>query len=258
VLVWQSNNGYSKWHGYLPLGEQGNSKKDFENNDRHLEIPLYFAYEDYFMEAYGGFQKAPSNPSSVLDGLSFCMTSTHSPYRGNSTLNENPLIREITHRVPGLDDKNRFKPANDWNKYAVPTTISPAVGAPTTLSQLNIAINDDGSVDPQNKEIASYNELWINKSDADELGINDGSLLQVENPIGAVRCVARVSYRSSRGHVVLPNGAWYDPRPIANSYNHDFVDVGGCPNTLMASQPSRYDVGDPQNSAFVKIVKISD
>jgi anaerobic dimethyl sulfoxide reductase subunit A len=96
----------------------------------------------------------------------------------------------------------------------------------------------------------------MNPTDATEKGIEDGNLVQVENPIGAVRCVAHLSKRCARGYVDLHQGCWYDPRPLPNSYGHDSVDVGGNCNTLMASQPSRVDHGNGQQSAMVKIFKV--
>lgn len=251
VFVWQYENRFSKWHGYLPLEKRGQPHKDIEGDRIVVEIPLYYAYEDYFMEAYG------SNPSK-LNGLQFLLTTSHDRYRSHSSMAESPLMRELTHRVPGKGADGKYKQANDWNDYSMAPDQAAQVNEPSVSPVLNRTINADGTVSAANKEIASYSEIWMNETDGKEMGLEDGDLVQVENPIGAVRCVARLTKRCSRGYVGLHQGCWYDPRPLANSYNHDFVDVGGNCNTLMASQPSRVDHGNGQQSAMVKIFKVTD
>ena len=243
VLVWQYENKFSKYHGYLPEAQRGQQHKDLEGDRIVLEIPLYNAYQDYFMEAYGG--------ESAIADLPFVMTTTHNRYRSHSSLAENPMLRELSHRVPGRDDKGNFKPANDYNNYAVGPKAF-AVNKGGTYPTSNQTINADGSVDEANKSIASYSEIYINATDGKELGIEDGDLVEVSNPIGIVRCVARLTVRCSRGFVDLHQGSWYDPREIGGKT----VDVGGNANTLMASQPSRIDHGNGQQSAMVKITKI--
>ncbi len=245
VLKWQYENRFSKFHGYLPAEQRGQQHKDSEGNDIVLSIPLYYAYEDYFMEAYGGAER--------LNELKYLLTTTHDKYRVHSSLAENPLLRELTHRVPGQDSKGKFKKANDYNHFAtVPNAF--AVQATGTFSAPNSTINADGTVDQANKEIASYSEIYMNKSDAESNGIKDGDLLEVSNPIGTVRVVARLTERCAKGYVDLHQGNWYDPREIGDKT----VDVGGCANTLMASQPSRIDHGNAQQSAMVKITKVEN
>jgi anaerobic dimethyl sulfoxide reductase subunit A len=92
----------------------------------------------------------------------------------------------------------------------------------------------------------------MNREDAESKGISDGDLIQVENPIGAVRVIARVTDRCIRGHMNLHQGSWYDPNPI------DGVDDGGCANTLMSCIPSRYDCGNSQQFAYVRVKKITN
>jgi anaerobic selenocysteine-containing dehydrogenase len=251
VFTWQYENRFSRWHGWLPAGLRGQRHLDFENDRFVLEIPLYYAYEDYFMEAYGN---TPAN----LTGLNFLLTTTHDRYRSHSSLAENPMLRELTHRVPGRDARGEYKPANDYKDYSAGPEQAFAVNGGGEISLLNRTINPDGTVNPENKGIASYTEIWMNEADGRDMGLEDGDLVQVENPIGAVRCVARLTKRCTHGFVGLHQGCWYDPRPLPNSYNHDFVDVGGNCNTLMASQPSRVDHGNGQQSAMVKIIKVTD
>lgn len=245
VLTWQYEHKFEKYHGYLPAAQRGQQHKDLEGDPFVLEIPIYYAYQDYFMEAYGGADK--------LNGLNFLLTTTHNRFRSHSSMAENPLLRELTHRVPGQDTKGSIKPANDYGYYSMPSSRPSAVNGEGVIPTLNMTIKADGTVDASNKEIASYSELWMNEADGTGMGLKDGDLIQVENPIGAVRCVARLSKRCSRGFVGLHQGCWYDPREIGGKT----VDVGGNCNTLMASQPSRIDHGNGQQSAMVKITKVN-
>jgi anaerobic selenocysteine-containing dehydrogenase len=245
VLVWQYDNKFSKWHGYLADNKRGQTNTDMEGDRRVLEIPLYYAYEDYFLEAYNGKHK----------DLPFLMTTTHNRYRNHSSMVENPLLRELSHRVPGESSSYMgYNEGNDYGNYA--TMPEMAEGVAATIAPLNAAIELDGSVTEANKPIASYTEVLINETDGKALGIATGDLVQIENPVGAVRCVAKLTKRCVRGFIGLHQGCWYDPRPLPNSYGHDFVDVGGNCNTLMASQPSRIDHGNGQQTAMVKITKV--
>ncbi len=246
VLVWQYENKFSKWHGYLQSGQRGQRHKDIEGDRFVIEIPVYYAYQDYFMEAYGG--------KDNLNDLSFLLTTTHDRYRSHSSMAENPMLRELTHRVPGRDAKGNYRQANDYNDYSMPPSQAFAVNEGGVIPELNRTIGEGGEVTAENKDIASYSEIWINDTDGRELiGLEDGDLVQVENPIGAVRCVARLTKRCARGFVGLHQGCWYDPRTIDGK----LVDVGGNCNTLMASQPSRIDHGNGQQSAMVKITKVN-
>ena len=122
-----------------------------------------------------------------------------------------------------------------------------AVGKSGEYPVLNSTIKSDGTVNAENKEIASYTEIWMSKSVAEERGIANGDLVEVYNPIGKVRCVAKISRRCASGFVGLHQGCWYDPDPV------DGIDDGGCANTLMAQRPSRVDHGNGQQSAMVWI-----
>jgi anaerobic selenocysteine-containing dehydrogenase len=259
VFTWQYRNLFSKWHGWLygQTDPQGNSlvgqqHKDFEGDEIVLEIPLYYAYEDYFLEAYG------NDPAKVAE-LPFLMTTTHDKYRSHSSLAENPLLRELCHRVPGRDAKGKPKQGNDYGDYAMGPAQDFNSGSVGDYPPLSRKMNPDGTVDAANKEIVSYSEIWINETDGISMGLEDGDLVLAENPVGAVRCVARLSKRCARGFVGLHQGCWSDFRPnLPNSYGHEYVDVGGNCNTLMASQPSRVDHGNGQQSAMVKISKVTD
>lgn len=244
---------FNKWHGFLPAAERGQPHTDFEGDKLVLPIPLYYAYQDYYIEAFG-------NSVTEVEKTPFLMTTTHDKYRSHSSLAENPLLRELCHRVPGQDGKGNPKQGNDYGDYAAgPVQDYKSTG---TWPYLARAIEADGSVKAENREIATYSEIWMNPVDAAELNpsVADGDLVQVENPIGAVRCVAHLSHRCVRGFVGLHQGCWYDPREIPNGgggiYGHQYVDVGGNCNTLMASQPSRIDHGNGQQSAMVSVKKV--
>jgi anaerobic selenocysteine-containing dehydrogenase len=246
VLLWQYENKFSKWHGYLPAEKRGQHNTDMEGDRLVLEIPIYYAYEDYFLEAYNGKNK----------DLPFLLTTTHNRYRSHSSMAENPMLRELSHRVPGQSDSYMgYNEANDCNDYAMMPNMER--GKAAIIAPLSRTIDLDGAVGPESKAIASYTEILINEADGLAMGLKTGDLVQVENPVGAVRCVAKLTKRCSRGYVSLHQGCWYDPRPLPNSYNHDSVDVGGNCNTLMASQPSRIDHGNGQQTAMVKITKVN-
>jgi anaerobic selenocysteine-containing dehydrogenase len=254
--VWNYENTLNRWLEYYRQtgrATAGQHNTDFEGDPIVLPLlGIYYDYHDYYMEAYG------NNPAKLTD-LPFLMTTTHSGYRIHSSNSENPMTRELCHRVPGRNAKGKFKSGNDYGYYAMGPAQSTVPGELENHSYLASAIEPDGTVKPENKDIASYSEIWINETDGKEIiGIEDGDLVLVENPIGAVLCVAHLSKRNARGYVDLHQGNWYDPRAgIPNSYGHATVDVGGNCNTLMASQPSRMDHGNGQQSAMVKISKVN-
>ena len=242
MLTWGYESMFDKWNGFLPADERGQQHKDLEGDRFVLEIPIYYDYRDYYVEAYA------MTLDQIKEKLPFCLTTTHDKYRSHSSLAESPMMRELYGKVPGLDEKGKLKSGNDFNEYAM----GPAQNLARTIEA-------DGSVKDKNKNIATYTEVWVNRADMGKLGIKDGDLVQIENPIGAVRCVARLSDRCARGYIDLHQGCWYDPREIPNNgsqFGHTSVDVGGNCNTLMASQPSRIDHGNGQQSALVNIFKV--
>ncbi len=230
LYVFQYENRFRKWHGYLPKEQRGQKNKDQEDDPIIYPIMMYFPYEDYFMEAYGGQDKLPPTTNRFL------LTTTHDRFRSHSTLGEAPYLRELTHRTKG----GKIYSGNDWGTYA--------------LSD----IQPDGSIPRLNKSItdkdytrASWSEIWINREDAEGMGIKDGDLIDVGNAIGTVRVAARLTDRNMRGYLDLHQGCWYDPDPATG------IDDGGCANTLMATKPSRFDHGNGQQSAMVSITKVT-
>lgn len=240
AAVWDYENRLSKYHGWLPAEKRGQSNKDREGDMIVYPIPMYIAFEDCFKEAYDGFSNGKNASFFSGTGLNkpLTMSTTHDRFRVHSTHDENPLMRELNHRVVG----GGWASGNDWKQYAVMPT-APAVDASVTGIDPMIS----SAIYNANKTTASWHEIWIGTEDANERGIQDGMLCIVENPIGKVRVIARVTNRCMKGHLNLHQGGWYDPNPI------DGVDDGGCANTLMSSHPSRYDRGNAQQFAYVTI-----
>ncbi len=255
--VWTYEWKFSKWHGYLPMAERGQKNSDYEGDPHVYPIPIYFAYEDYFMEAYS---KPSAGELKTTDeifgaGQGLLLTTTHDRYRSHSTFGENGYTRELTHRtVKGSSGNNAgrhiIKPGglysgDDWGEYA----LSAPLGG-------DMSVNGGGDIPRINKAVqyrqgnATYSECWINPEDAIARNIEDGDLMKLENPVGAVRVVARVSSRAAKGYVALHQGCWYDPDPV------DGVDDGGNANTLMSQRHSRVDHGNGQQSAMVKVTKV--
>ncbi len=265
VFVWNYEHRFEKWHGYMAAsGNTGQKNEDmFEKDPIVLPIPMYFAYEDYFYEAYNGELPA--------EGNRFLLTTTHDRYRSHSSMAENPLLRELSHKVPGVRknvdnpafpytrDEDTLKPAGDYGHYASAPERAFEEGGSGQYPAYNSAIAPDGSVSQENKEIASYSEIWMNKADAAGMGIQNGDLVDVWNKIGAVRCVAKLTKRCAKGFLGLHQGCWYDIREIPGSgTGHKYIDVGGNCNTLMASKPSRADHGNGQQSAMVSVKKVEN
>ncbi len=233
MLVFDYENAFSKYHGWLPAEKRGQENVDAEGDPLVYPIPMYFNFEDFFNEAFGAFNA--TNPVNVdfVDGKGLTLGTTHNRYRVHSTHNENPFLRELNHRVKG------GAPANDWGEYAV---IPEGAAAPKGMISNAVEQNMEG--------IASWHEIWINTQDAADNGVKHGDLIEVYNPIGIVRVIAKVTDRCVRGHINLHQGGWYDPNP------KDDVDDGGCANTLIASRPSRIDHGNAQQMCYVKIRKV--
>ncbi len=235
MMVWDFENRNSKWHGHLDAEKRGQKNKDTEGDPIVYSIPMYFNFEDSFNEAYGVFNGKTEN--NVIGKNGVTLSTTHDRYRVHSTHAENPLLRELTHRTEG----GKWLSGNDWKEYAIMPDRHPEGGTAPIQPMLSSAVYN------ANKETASWHEIWISSEDSERLQVVDGDLVLVSNPIGEVRCVARVSDRCMKGTANLHQGSWYDPNPI------DGVDDGGCANTLMASKPSRIDNGNAQQSAYVFI-----
>ncbi len=237
ILVWDYENKHSKWHGHLPPERRGQANKDAEGDQLVFPIALHINFQDGFNEAYGTFNGKPENDVNKYNGLT--LSTTHDRYRVHSTHTENPLLKEFNHRVAG----GGYFSGNDYKEYVtMPETQE--MGKTSKIPPMYS--NAVAKADPKT---ASWHEIWINTEDAAERGIGENDLVLVENPIGKVRCVARLTDRCMRGHANLHQGAWYDPNPT------DGVDDGGNANTLMAMKPSRIDHGNAQQFAYVKISK---
>lgn len=233
-LVWRYKNAYNKWHAYLSESKRGQNKLDGEGDDIVYPIPMYFAYEDYFIDAYG------LKNEKELAGR-FLVTTTHDKFRAHSSQSENPYLRELTTRTVG----GELYSGNDSGTYAISSNPD---GDMNEFPAINSLINKDG----RSKVDASYAQILINDEDAKEMKIKNGMLLDIYNEIGTVRVIASITSRCVRGFLGLHQGFWFDPRKISGKV----VDVGGNCNTIMASKPSRYDHGNAQQSAMVMIKKV--
>jgi anaerobic selenocysteine-containing dehydrogenase len=229
-LQWQYEHRFMAYHKYLPLAERGQMHRDREGDAIVYPITMYYDYEDYFMEAFGGPDKLPPK------GNRFVVTTTHDRYRAHSTYSEAPYCRELTTRTRN----GKLYSGNDWGTYAISE-----IGSDGTISRLNKSITD------RDFTKASWADVWMNDEDAAEHEINDGDIIQLDCPIGSVRVAARVTKRAVRGFIGLHQGCWYDPDPV------DGVDDGGCANTIMATKPSRIDHGNGQQSAMVSVKKVT-
>lgn len=248
-VQWDYEHAFETYHGWLPAENRGQENKDPEGDLKVYPIPMYFNFEDCFKESYNGFKKVDSATGKAQAGPNaaffagtgrdkpLTMSTTHDRFRVHSTHDENPLLRELNHRTIN----GGWASGNDWKEYCiVPERQTVNSAAAYESPMISSAIYN------KNRETASWHEIWINTQDAAERGITDGMLCRVENPIGKIRVIARVTDRCIPGHLNLHQGGWYDP-------NTDGVDDGGNANTLIASTPSRYDHGNAQQSAYVII-----
>ena len=230
VMVWEYKHRNEKFHGYLPVEERGNKNTDDEGDPIVYNIPVIFDYRDYFNQAYGQDLFADANNKPFFN------LGTHIRYRSHSTFNDSPLVRELGKFAIGGG------PATDTDLYAdvlpVYADVNPPYNTALTLKRLT----------PVGQVGCGYEAIWMNPSDALSKGINDGDLVTVWNPIGAVHAVAKLSNRISKGVTLMPQGGWYDPD--ANG-----IDDGGCSNTLCASTPTRCDHGNAQMSIVVFVTK---
>jgi len=233
-LVWRYKNLFNKWHAYLPEKDRGQTNLDREGDDIVYPIPIYFAYEDYFIDAYGLKDNKP------LKGR-FLLTTTHDKFRTHSSQAENPYLRELNTRTV---DGSLYS-GNDSGTYAISSDPDKDMN---TFPNINSLIDRNGNP----KTNASFAEILINPADAKELGITSGMIVDIYNEIGTVRGAACLTDRCVKGFLGLHQGYWFDPRNISGK----IIDVGGNCNTIMASKPSRYDHGNAQQSAMVMIKKV--
>jgi anaerobic selenocysteine-containing dehydrogenase len=237
VMRWAYAKKYEGFHKHLldrglPIGQRPD---DIEGDPLIPLIPMYFNYEDSFMEAYGG----PERMKELPEGNRFLVTTSHPVHRAHSTMCESPLMRELTHRVRGGGEYS----GNDWGTYAL--------SAPDKNGRIprpGSAIDVSGGKTDFKR--ASWIQVWMNVKDGERLGIKDGDIIEMRNPVGAVRVAVKLTRRAAKGYIALNQGGWYAPDPV------DGVDDGGCANTLMCTRGSRLDHGNGAQSAMVTIKKV--
>ncbi len=235
AVVWRYKNLYSRFHASAGLDSSkwGQTGKDREGDELVWPVAMYFGHLDAFRDSYGLAQVEDLEDR-------YALTTPHSKYRAHSATSPNPFLREITNRVVGGD---RYS-GNDAGSHA---NVYNAGGE--VRSTTNPLIGDDGK--PIDAKRASYVELMMNPEEMAAKGIKPGDLLKVSNEIGTVFCAASPYPRVMWGHVVLEEGAWFDPRGPINE--DGVIDVGGNANVLMPSTPSRIDHGNPAQFAMVKV-----
>jgi hypothetical protein len=239
VMSWAYSKKYEGFHKHLydqglPVGQRGD---DIEGDPIIPFVPMYFNYEDSFMEAYGG----PARMKEMPEDKRFLVTCSHPVLRAHSTMAESPLLRELTQRVGGGGEYS----GNDWGTFALSE-----IGPDGKIPRPNSSIDSANNFQRTDFKRASWTQVVMNVKDGERLGIKDGDVIEMRNPIGAVRVVVKLTRRIVKGYIALEQGGWYDPDPV------DGVDDGGCANTIMCTRGSRLDHGNGNNSAMVSIKKV--
>lgn len=100
---------------------------------------------------------------------------------------------------------------------------------------------------PWLREVGRH-KVWINTTDAEARGINDGDMVKVFNDRGAIIIQAEVTERIMPGVANIPQGTWYDP-------DENGVDRGGNANILTSEKYSPSG-GLAYNTHLVQIEKL--
>ncbi|TVZ36869.1 LOW QUALITY PROTEIN: anaerobic dimethyl sulfoxide reductase subunit A [Seleniivibrio woodruffii] len=94
-----------------------------------------------------------------------------------------------------------------------------------------------------------YEPIWLNPSDAADLGLATGDRALIENARGKMYVSVIVTNRVARKLIHIGQGAW-------QKQNAQGVDIGGCANTVITARPSRICKGmTSANDCRVKITK---
>jgi anaerobic dimethyl sulfoxide reductase subunit A len=91
--------------------------------------------------------------------------------------------------------------------------------------------------------------LYINKGDAQKLGLDEADTALIESRHGKILRRVYVTDRVMPGNLALPHGSWKDP-------NSDEIDTGGNDNSLCGVPLTGYGVS-AYNSVVVKVSKYS-
>lgn len=107
------------------------------------------------------------------------------------------------------------------------------------------------------KQVAPQ-QLWINSTDAQELGIANGDVVEVYNDRGRVQITAKVTPRIMPGVISLPQGAWYEPQSTEPDMvgNYDNVDLGGCVSVLTSVRPTPISKGNGVHTCRAAVKKV--
>lgn len=95
-----------------------------------------------------------------------------------------------------------------------------------------------------------HEQAWIHPADASRFGITDGDIVRLWNARGQCLASAKVVEEIRQSVVMLPTGAWYDPRDDAD----DSLDRAGNPNVLTLDKGSSgFGQGCAAHTCLVKI-----
>jgi len=97
-------------------------------------------------------------------------------------------------------------------------------------------------------EESAKQEMWMNPTDAEKRGINNGDRVQVNNERGSLFIDVKVTPRITPGVVGIPQGAWYTP-------DKEGLDQRGSVNVLTSQRPTPLAKANPQLTNLVEVKK---
>jgi anaerobic dimethyl sulfoxide reductase subunit A len=160
---------------------------------------------------------AHDDPLGLRDkGYNFTLHTWHTMYRSHSTLNNVAYLDEC-HKKDIYGNEAYLNPDREWT---------------------------DGVWDEN-----VYEQLWMNPTDAVDLGVQTGDRILVSNDRGKMYASVVITNRVRPKIVHIGQGSWA-------KQNANGIDIGGCANTVVTARPSRICKGmTSANDSRVKIVK---
>jgi len=149
-------------------------------------------------------------------GYNYTLHTWHVMYRSHSTLNNiaylNENFKQDSNGNPAFLDPNR-----DWSD----------------------GVWDDNVYEP----------IWLNPSDANDIGVSDGDRVLISNDRGKMYASVKVTQRVRPKIIHIGQGAW-------GQQNSSGIDIGGNANTVITARPSRICKGmTSANDCKVTIAK---
>ncbi len=182
-------------------------------------IPMYIP----MVEGKHADGSQPDPSGFYAAGYTYTLMAAHNRYRSHSTHNNNAFLDQF-YKGSG---QSTASPYNNQADGAFLNPIRPGYGVLTNGTGYN-AVWDDGVYEP----------VWINPSDANQLGITDGMRVLIHNARGQVYAIAQLTNKMRPGVLTLGQGGWYNGNGTVSQ-----VDVGGCANTLTKRRPARIGQG---------------